>query len=103
MVDTFRAEQKTGGFDPEVSEARFVYGMVLLGLGLLHKEAQDKRGSAHEHEGTPFERSAEPINIEDRVEEFTKGVAPVLLPMIDHLGSLDLDGSTSTVISGETT
>ena len=43
------------------------------------------------------------VNIGDKVEEFTKAVAPVLLPMIDYLGALDLESSAAAGASGEAT
>jgi hypothetical protein len=97
-----KAEQKAGNADPEVTEARFVYGMVLLGLGLLHQEAQTKTLASNSLEDSLDERYEE-VNIEDRVEVFTKAVAPVLLPMIDYLGSLDLENNGGTDASGEAT
>ena len=42
-------------------------------------------------------------NIEKRVEEFTKAVAPVLLPMINSLGSLDVEPAMASSTAGEAT
>jgi len=95
-----KTELKASKLDPEVTEARFVYGMVLLGLGLLHEEAQDKQPRPNS-EGYGLDKSTGQVNIEDKVEGFTKAVAPVLLPMIDYLGDLDLDASTTAHVSGE--
>lgn len=97
-----KTEQKAGSLEPEVTEARFVYGMVLLGLGLLHQEAQDRKpGSDCEKDGS--DEVSGQVNIEDRVEEFTKAVAPVLLPMIDYLGALDLESGSTADAPGEAT
>ncbi len=86
----------------ELTQARFVYGLVLLGLALLHQDAQTKRLKAGSEEKDVEERNNE-INIEDKVAEFTKAVAQVLLPMIDSLGTLDLESIAVTDASGEAT
>jgi len=80
-----KTELKASNYDTEIAGARFKYGLVLLGLGLLQNYIQSRKakndnnndGNDHDSEGT---------NIEDKVEEFTKAVAPVLLPIIDFLG-----------------
>ena len=97
-----RTELKASRREAEVTEARFVYGMVLLGLGLLHQEAQDRKPRS-DHEEDRSDVLTEQVNIGDKVEEFTKAVAPVLLPMIDYLGALDLESSTAADASGEVT
>ena len=97
-----KTELKASSMDPEVTEARFVYGMVLLGLGLLHQEAQVKKAE-YDYAEDGLDGTSKQTNIEDRVEEFTKAVAPVLLPMIDYLGSLDLESSIAADASGEAT
>ena len=97
-----KAEQKSGGVNPDIMKARFVYGMVLLGMGLLHQEAQTEERNSDEGEDGSYE-AVEQTNTEDRVEEFTQAVAPVLLPMIDHLGGLDVENGTPLGASGEAT
>lgn len=89
-----KAEMKPSHVDVQLTKARFRYGMVLLGLGVLHQEAQEKEPELSYSED-PFDDIRRPMNIEDKVEEFTKAVAPVLLPMIEHLGeALDLERAT---------
>jgi hypothetical protein len=61
--------------DARLLEARFKYGLVLLGLALLKEDNKD-----HEHE--------ECETIEERVFNVSKAVAPILLPMIESLGDL---------------
>jgi hypothetical protein len=97
-----KTEQKAGSLEPPVVEARFVFGMILLGLGLLHQETQDSR-SESAREDDELDIPAESLNIEDKVEGVTKALAPILLPMIDHLGALDLESDTTADISGEAT
>ena len=79
---SLRSEQRAGRHEPDVLESRFIYGVVLLGLGLLEQDASRpaQDGQAAEPGG----------NIEEAIEHFSRGVAPVLLPMIESLGNLDL-------------
>ena len=101
-VDNFylKTELKAGGVEPEVTKARFVYGMVLLGLGLLHQEAQGRK-SQPDYEEVGLGDLNGQANVEDKVEEFTRAIAPVLLPMIDHLAPLELEEDWVTDVSGE--
>jgi hypothetical protein len=84
-----KTESKSSGIDADLLQARFMYGMVLLGLGLLHQESLMAEDRSDDERDVP-----NGANIEDKVEEFTRAVAPVLLPMIDYLGSLDLEDDT---------
>lgn len=94
-VDNFylRSEMKPAGADPELLRNRFIYGNVLLGLALLHQEELDKRArrarQAKEDNDEDDEATTE-VNIERRIDQFTKAVAPVLLPMVESLGGLDV-------------
>jgi hypothetical protein len=85
--------------EPEMAEARFVYGMVLLGLSLLHQDVQEREPQSEPEDGP--DSKIEQGCIEDKVEELTKAVAPVLLPMIDYLGDLDLNSGDTVDTSGE--
>lgn len=66
--------------DPKLMQSRFKYAMVLLGMMIL-KEMGDSNGSDSE----------ESINAEEAVLKFTSVVAPVILPMIDALGDLQIE------------
>ncbi|MEX2341105.1 MAG: hypothetical protein WD605_02175 [Candidatus Paceibacterota bacterium] len=68
--------------DPRLLEARFKYGMVLLGISLLDFEERRKKekGGADDN-----------ISIYDRIESFSKAVSPTLLPMIAALGTLEIE------------
>ncbi|MDP9378618.1 MAG: hypothetical protein M3Q29_00405 [Chloroflexota bacterium] len=89
-----KRELKASGRDAQILKARFKFGMVLVGMGLLQEEVQSRR-STPMGGGTGDEGDDEPrlsdINVEDRVEAFTRALAPVLLPMIASLGSIELD------------
>jgi hypothetical protein len=95
-----KAELKSIALDPDLMRARFKYGMVLLGLALLHDYEESKKRFIKNGD---IEEEDKVINIEDKIEEFTKAVAPVLIPMISTLGELDLKESYVDVSSGEAT
>ncbi len=63
--------------DARVVEAKFVYANVLVGLGLLNDPRQDGDDAAESMD-----------TAETRVASTTRALAPLLLPMIDFLGSL---------------
>lgn len=84
-----KSELKGGGDEVEMIRARWKYGLVLIGLALLHEDAQNKKLHDANEESSSDEENGE--GLEKRIEAFTKAVAPVLLPMISELGSLELD------------
>jgi hypothetical protein len=91
-MDNFylKSELKSKSRDTQISMVRFELGLVLLGLALLQQEMQITKSIPDEQKGGQ-EENGEEKNIEERVEAFGKAVAPILLPMIEHLGALDLD------------
>ncbi len=96
-----KSELKVGGEDLEVLKARWKYGLVLVGLALLHDENQAKKPRNEEDAENADAGNGE--NIEKKIERFTKAVAPVLLPMINSLGALDMEGALAMTASGEDT
>ncbi|OQX50388.1 hypothetical protein B5M47_03815 [candidate division CPR3 bacterium 4484_211] len=67
--------------DPRLLEARFKYGIVLVGISLLEffEKRNKKEGDGNDLSSTY-----------DKIANFTKGLSPVLLPMISSLGELEL-------------
>ena len=110
-----KIEMKSAKSDASLLKARFMYGMVLVGLGLLQQDVaaqskKTKRPEADEDEdgagsvGTPVaddEDGSE--NVEERVERVTSALAPVLLPMIESLGAIDMSEVEPDTASGEST
>jgi hypothetical protein len=96
----FRNELKSSGEDLELKKAQFVNSLVLLGLAILH-DAEQRKQRLTETESEQRDGEIENGNVEDRVEEFTRAVAPVLLPVIESLGTLDLEHVTAGDASGE--
>jgi hypothetical protein len=97
-----KSEMKPKDQDSEVVSARFIYGMVLLGLALLQEEKKSEEQTSGDIMNGHVGEDDTP-SIEDKVESFSKAVAPVLLPMIDYLGALDLEVNTTVGTSGEST
>ncbi len=97
-----KSELKSSGGELEIVRARWKYGQVLLGLALLHQETQAKNAQDTAEEGGSDNGVGE-SNIEKRVEYFSKAVAPILLPIINSLGGLDLESTLAVDGSGEAT
>lgn len=81
-----KTELKSKQQDSELVRAQFKYGMVLIGLGLLHEKTMNDRPAATD----PDAEDANQQSIEDQIEVTTRAVAPILLPMIDALGGLEI-------------
>ncbi|MGI8600433.1 MAG: hypothetical protein ACR2KB_14370 [Chitinophagaceae bacterium] len=62
----------------KVSEAYFEFGMALLGISLVYDDQQNK-SEEEKYEG-----------IEERINDFSRAMAPMLIPMIKELGDIDL-------------
>lgn len=77
--------------DPRLLEARFKYGLVLLGLALLKEDNRNRNIENGEYE-----------SLEDHVFKVSQAVAPILLPMIQSLGDLEVDeeGQELTELEG---
>ena len=87
--------------DPEVMSACFLYGMILVGIALVHEDIQKRKSKRESEEEGLTESNGNGIHIEDKVAEFSKAIAPVMLPMIDTLGSLDDEIDFIQEASGE--
>ena len=76
-------EQKYQKIDPKLLKARYSYGMVLVGLAILH---ESKNHSENDTLGNNNER-----DITGYVYDVTKALSPVLLPMISGLSELVIE------------
>lgn len=70
--------------DPKLLEARFKYGMVLLGISLIDFDSKNKKFT---EEG--LEKN-DNTSIYEKIAMFSKAVSPTLLPMIVSLGDLEI-------------
>lgn len=84
-----KSELKNSGDEVEMTRARWKYGLVLIGLALLHEEAQRK--TTETEDADPATEEEDSACVEKRIESFTRAIGPILLPMISELGALDLD------------
>lgn len=79
-----KTELKATKDDPEIIKARWQFGMVLVGVALLN--AGGVSGNPIETtQTTPDDDIPTP---EEEVFKATEAIAPVLLPLIEHLGAL---------------
>jgi hypothetical protein len=93
-----KTELKGTDTDPRLIRARFMYGMMLLGLSLLYDHEESKKIRKSDEIESEDDNG---FNIEDRIAEFTKASAPVLLPMISSLGDLEDNQLYMDAFSGE--
>jgi len=82
--------------EPELDEAKFVYGNVLLGLSLIHDYDETKRIS----NGNGEDQDNEFI-IENHVKRVSRSMSPFLIPMINYLGNLTLKEVSSLSVTGD--
>jgi len=84
-------ELKAGHRDSNLTRARFKYGMVLIGLALLHDAERERITRQRKHVACEDVRvqECEEDNIEQRVEKVARAIAPILLPMIESLADLE--------------
>lgn len=81
---------------PSLEKAKYLYGMILVGLSLVH-----------EHENMPMvksdngEESNNETVIEDNVLKVTRAISPFLIPMINYLGGLTEDDAASLALFGD--
>jgi hypothetical protein len=83
---SLKTEMKYSKQDPRLLEAKFKYGNVLLGLGLLY-EFEANGGSAPS--GAVAEE--EETDTSEVIRRYSRAVAPVLIPIIDQLSGLNED------------
>ena len=89
----------------ELIHKRWQYSMVLVGLTLLHEDRQQRKAN-HNGNNSSNDLHVEAEDggtetIEDKVAKVSTALAPVLLPMIDSLGSLDVGASETVSVSAE--
>lgn len=81
-----RTVQKESKIEPKLLQAKFVYGMVLVGLALLQDDQlAQKAATADDDEESPATNDAEKL-----VDRSTRALAPILLPMLETIGALDV-------------
>jgi len=97
-----KTEQKHANEDPRLSEAKFVYGNILLGLALA-KDYRDRRAKGADR-GDAFVSDpllSEQFTLEGYVAGTAKAMAPFLLPIINSLGALSENDIPSVAEMGD--
>ena len=100
-VDNFflKTALKEVGREPKLTEAKFIYGLTLLGLALLKQDADAETSS----NGASKSNDDEGLMIEVKVEILTSAAAMVMLLMIDELSELDIEEANLFIGDGEST
>lgn len=65
--------------DPKILEARFKYGMVLLGISLLETSEKQKENNSEKNGKSIY----------DEINFVSSAISPILLPMIHSLGEIE--------------
>ena len=63
----------------ELLESQYKYGMLLLGISLIYDSKQNPKEGLEVYE-----------DIEDKIFEFSRAMSPMIIPMIQEFGDLDL-------------
>ena len=77
---------------PDILKSRWQFGMMIIGLALL-KDQEDSVTETETISGTSVERDSN-LTPEEHVQTTTEAIAPVLLPLIEHLGRLSSEEIT---------
>lgn len=73
--------------DPKLLEAKYTYGMVLLGMSVLRFEEHHHKGKTGKQELPNSDEND--LSVYDRISQFTEAASSVLLPMIAQIAQLD--------------
>ena len=89
-MDSFylQHEIKASRQDPEIVQMKFRNGLVLVGLALLREERLGRKSKGR-GDDPELDSGDNENNVSDQIEQFSKAIAPILLPMIENLGALD--------------
>ena len=79
-----KAELKATKEDPEILKARWTYGVVIIGMSLL----KDLTTSQQANINGRLTEGDDEISPTEFVGKTVSAIAPVLLPLIEHLGAL---------------
>jgi len=81
-----RIAQKESKSDAGLLEKQFIYGLVLIGLAILQDETH-RRSQQPDGKG---DSETDP-GVEELIAKTTRALAPILLPLIEAIGSLSID------------
>jgi len=90
-------ELRESKLEPSAVKKQFEVGIVLIGLALIHDEQQRKI----QRERQEVETEDDENTLTGRAADFTRAIAPVILPMIQSLGDLTEDELDISDLAGE--
>ncbi len=102
-----KSELKNSKDAIELVQKRWQYALVLVGLALLHDDKQKSKSEAGKRKDSAWQETDSDQDesgseqIDQRIEALTIALAPVLLPMIESLGALDIDTVSNFSSSAE--
>ncbi len=82
------SEMRSSKDSPEIKKARYIFGQVILALGLIQKHSERKKRKNTEQE---TEYDSDENGIESLVAHVGQAISPVIIPMIESLGTLDME------------
>lgn len=82
----FKRECKCSKEDPKILKARWKYGLALIGMALVQADSQSKKAQG-DGDAVNLDQEEAPT-LEQRVFDITSAIAPVILPIVETLGSL---------------
>lgn len=96
-----KTELKSASQEPELTKARWRFGLVLLGLAVLNQYAQTSKAELRNGSSRALEAGEDNNSVEAKIEDLGKAVGPFLLPIIHSLGTLDVENTLAMDDSGE--
>lgn len=79
-------ELKPAVNNEQVTKTQFIHGLLLIGLAILHAETEIPNATQDDGEDSAENNGDD---VEAKVEQVTRAVAPFILPMITSLGMLE--------------
>jgi len=82
----FKTECKSSKEDAEILKARWIYGLALIGMALIQADAEAEK--QEESDKTKSQGEEDTMTLEEQVFQTSAALGPVLLPLVESLGSL---------------
>jgi len=82
-----KTEIKASKDAPEILKARFMYGLVLVGMALMQEDSKAEKVKTENGSEDQTDNNVA-LSLDDQVSRTSAALAPVLLPLIESLGAL---------------
>lgn len=82
-----KTEIKSSKEELEILKARFIYGLVLVGMALIQADAKAEKVKTENQSEEQTDNNEVPT-LEEQVFRTSAAIAPVLLPLVESLGAL---------------